>query len=161
MSDEQRVEIEHAGGVGAFFYGLIPGALGGAALLWLAFVSGCLDLEQQRTFASRMDNRVGVVKPLVSPVKLVILQPACPKIDRAFIDGDTVTAYVKNTCTRPNSGTPDYAMWHINALAPDGTIIWQWYTNQFSLPPYGKSVEVSQNVPEDNRITEIDIWADR
>ena len=155
MTEQNKIEINHVGGVGSFFYGLIPGVLGGAALLWLAFVTGCLDLQQQRTFASRMDNRVGVVKPLTADVKLIIERNSCATVDRAFIDGDTVTAYLKNGCHDGGS----YMEWHIDAAAPDGTVIQTWWTNETDRPPFGKAVEVKHEMTEDNRITDITVWA--
>lgn len=147
--------IEAKGGINAFFWGIVPGALGGAALIWLAFVSGCLDLRQQQTLAQRMDNRVGVVQPLNNPVQLVIQQPDCYKVERAFVDGNIITAYTRNTCHQ----TPDYTETHWQALAPDGTVIQQNYDNSLSNAPPGQAFEWQVQVPEDDRIAKIVVWS--
>lgn len=157
--EEGKQEVKYSGGPGAFFYGLIPGVLGGAALLWLAFVSGCLDIQQQRTFASRMDNRVGVVEKLTSPVALKIQQPNCMAIQRAFIDGDTVTAYMHNGCSGRNSSGSSYWEWHVIATAPDGTIIGTWMENSLDSPPAGATIELKHEVAEDQRITTITVYS--
>lgn len=146
---------ESKNGINAFFWGMVPGALGGACLIWMAFVSGCLDLQQQQTLAQRMDNRVGVVQPLKNSVQLVIQQPDCYKVERAFVDGDTVTAYTRDTCHQ----TPSYAETHWQALAPDGTVVQQDYDNSPSNASPGQAFEWRVQVPEDNRIAEIVVWS--
>lgn len=161
----EPIEVKHTGGMGAFFYGLIPGILGGGALLWLAFVTGCLDLHQQRTIAQRMDNRVGVVEKLQNPVTLLIKQKGCIKISRAYVDGadntsyesygGKLTAYVTNSC----SATPQYYEWHWEELAPDGTIIQNGGTNQVPVLEPGQTAEVTDKLPDDQRVTKIVVYA--
>jgi hypothetical protein len=148
-------EVKVTGGIGAFFWGLVPGALGGGALIWLAFVGGCIDLQQQRTIAQRMDNRVGVVEPLKNPVVLIIHQPDCYKIERAFIDDNTVVAYTRNTC----SHKPGYAETHWQAFAPDGTIIQQHYENSLDNVSPGQAFEWKTEIPQDDRIAKIIVWS--
>jgi hypothetical protein len=165
----EQVEVKYTGGARAFFYGLIPGAIGGGALIWLSFMSGCLDLQQQRTIAERMDNRVGIVtakEEPKNPVKLVIQQRGCIRIDRAYMDasdrdypsesGGKLTVYLADHCTQ----TPSYYEWHWKEMAPDGTIIHDGWTNtEPTVPEAGQTEEVTVYLPDDNRVVTVVVWA--
>jgi hypothetical protein len=115
-----------------------------------------MDLRQQLTLAQRMNNRVGVVEPLKNPVTLTIRQPDCYRIERAFIDGDQLTAYITNHCT----DTPNYAQLHWEVVAPDGTIIQHGYEN-YKVPKLspGETGEISVELPSDPRAAKVVTWS--
>lgn len=153
QSEQQEVKV--TGGIGALAFAMIPAALGGAALMWLGFVTGCMDIQQQRTLAQRMDSRVGVVEPLKNPVKLIIHQPNCFKVERAFADGNSITAYIRNSCPKATR----YCEWHADVAAPDGTIINQPWGNSLAHVPAGAVIEQAFDVGNDNRASTITVWA--
>lgn len=142
-------------GIGSFFFFAIPAVLAGAALMWLAFYTGVIDWQKTQRVEGRMDNRVGVNGQLTMPVDLVIGNRSCLKIDRAFLDGDSVTMYLDNQChTRL-----DYYEWHWKAVSPDGTTIKENYENTLDGIDDGEKLEKTMSLPDDNRIVKIIVWA--
>ena len=142
-------------GVSQFFFAAIPWILGLAALTWLAFFSGWFNFSHYVTVLKRMDNRVGVFRPLKNPVKLTLKKEGCLHVERGFLDGNTVTMYIKNDCTHP----VDYYEWHWKAIAPDGTVIAQQYSNTNDGMEAGETVERTMDVTGDRRTVEVVVWA--
>ena len=121
-NDELKVNVT---GLSTLAFACIPAALLGAALMYLSFYTGIIDWQKAQRIEGRMDNRVGVNGELTKPVDLIITKKSCLIIDRAFMDGQTGTAYLHNKCDRELS----YIALHWNAIAPDGTIIKSGYEN--------------------------------
>lgn len=150
----EQIEIKHTGGVGAFFYASILALLIGALMMYFAFYTGIINWQKAQRIEGRMDNRVGVNGQLEKPVDLIILKKSCLLVNRAYLDGSVGTMYLKNEChTNLN-----YHAWHWNAVAPDGTIIHQDYSNSINELESGEVTEVLFNVEEDDRISKVIIW---
>ena len=163
MEDEKTV-IEHTekGGIGWFFFTLIPCALAGAALMWLAFYTGVIDWSKTQRIEGRMDARVGVTGQLTAPVDLVIRKTGCLQVSRSFLDsgtlvngGSQLTAYVTNSCHS------ELTYWEIHwiSLAPDGTMISNKYTNEGGNLTDGQTIEMREEVPNDSRTVKVVVWA--
>lgn len=151
----EQDELKVAGGVGAWFYAMIPAALGGAALMWLAFFTGCVDWRAARRLEGRMADRVGVHGEILAPVSLVIQKVDCARVDRSYLDGDTLTIYITNGC----KAELNYYSWHYKAIAPDGTIIQSDYSNDMSGLMAGDRVEKQFTLQDDSRIATVVVWA--
>jgi hypothetical protein len=162
MTESTKFELKETGGKGYAYFALIPALLAGAALMWLAFFTGIVDWRQgqnaiakQATIEGRMDNRVGVNGTLTKPVDLIITNHTCLKIERAFLDGTSVTMYLHNQC----HSSLEYYEWHWKAIAPDGTIIGSNYANDDSGLDVGDKAEKTMTMPGDPRIEKVIVWA--
>ena len=146
-------------GIGSFFFAAIPGILGAGAVLWLLFVTGVVDFHRQEILQGRMDNRVGVVEPLKEPVKLIVEDEYCVKITKAFLDGDSLTAYMTSGCHE----YLDYWELHWEVKSPDGTILDSGYDNTAFLPPLhaGEKAEHVFSLPSDSRTNTVVVWTSR
>lgn len=153
--EDSRIEVKHAGGVGWFFFALVPGAIAGALLMYLAFYTGVVDWQKAQRIEGRMDNRVGVNGELTKPVDLIIRDASCLKVSRAYLDSGTLTAYVTNNCHT----TIGYWEWHYNQISPDGTVIHSWYDNSVSGPESGQTVEETTKLADDDRTAKVVVWA--
>jgi hypothetical protein len=143
---------------------IIPAALGGGALMWLAFYTGVVDwrevqraAEKTHRIEGRMDERVGVRGELVAPVDLVIRKTGCLQVSRAFLDDGVLTAYVSSSCHGPSG----YWEWHWNQVSPDGTILATGYRNSLADIMPGETIEVTEQVKEDARTLKIVVWSKR
>jgi hypothetical protein len=159
----EQLEIKHTGGIGWFFFALIPGALAGAALMWLAFYTGVIDWRKTERIEARMDDRVGVHGELKTPVDLVVRdsQSSCLRITRAYLDGSKLTTYLTNNCHTDL----DYWEVHWNAAAPDHTVIHSGYTNHMDDGAVGigegLTMEVTFDISrqDDDRTDKIVVWS--
>jgi hypothetical protein len=124
----EKIEVKYTGGMGAAFYGAIPGLLAGAALMWLAFYVGIIDWRKTQRIEARMDGRVGVHGELTTPVDLIIRKTGCFGVSRAFLDGGELTVYMTNGCHVDKQ----FFKLHWNAMAPDGTVIDSGYENNIN-----------------------------
>lgn len=165
MSEEtEQIEIKHTGGVGWFFSALIPGAIAGAALMWLAFYTGVVDWQKAQRIEARQDARVGVHGEIKTPVDLIIRDGGCLHVSRAFLDGSTLTAYLTNGCPEDL----DYWEIHWNEISPDHTIIHTGYTNHTGDTgstgiQSGATLEVPFDLSgdQDSRTAQIVVWSKR
>jgi len=163
MADQ--IEVKHTGGIGWFFFALIPGALAGALLMYLAFFTGIIDWQKAQRIEGRMDNRVGVNGALVAPVQLIMRGTGCLKVSRSYLDaanddydpGSNLTLYVTNNCSHE---LPGY-QWevNVNSIAPDGTVINSNHDIQAAEIDSGQTFEVTEKVPNDSRTVKIVVWA--
>jgi hypothetical protein len=156
MSEATSTEVKVTGGIGMFFFALIPGALAGAALMWLAFFTGLIDWQKIQRVEGRMDNRVGVNGELTKPVDLIILKKSCLIIDRAYLDGETGTMYTTNKC----NGELRYVAWHWNIIAPDGTVLKTDYANSLDGQFPDMKMEKTFNLPDDPRVAKVVVWTE-
>jgi hypothetical protein len=155
MKEELEIGHTERGGIGWFFFALIPGALAGALLMYFAFYTGVVDWQKAQRIEGRMDGRVGVNGELKKPVDLINRDSSCLKISRSFLDSGTVTAYVTSHCNY------NIRYWEIHweSVAPDGTIIHSDYTNNgFGEPSPGETVETTYAVQDDPRTAKIIVW---
>lgn len=155
-------ESRSSRGAGSLFFAAIPFVIGLAFLIWLSFFSGCFDFRhhikevgRKDSLEDRMDNRVGVKEALTAPVKVIIRKGNCFFVDRAFLDGLTLTVYLKNGC----SDSPYYFQWNWRATSPDGTVVHQGYSNSLDGLDPGSTVEYTEEMPNDRRIAAITVWA--
>jgi hypothetical protein len=151
-------EVKITGGIGAFFYASIFWVLAVGALAWLGFASGVVEFHRHLTVAERMDNRVGVREPLQNPVKVVIkAHQGCFSVNRTYADGDTITLYLHNGCSEELM----YHEWGWRAKAPDGTVIATKYNNSLEPVEPGSDTEQVMELPDDDRIATIEVWASK
>jgi len=157
MTEETKVVITEKGGVGWFFFSMIPAALAGAALMWLAFYTGVLDWQKTRRIEGRMDARVGVRGELTAPVDLIIRKTGCLQVSRAYLDDGKLTTYTTNSCPS-DSG---YWELHWNQISPDGTVIATRYENWSASEGIssGATVEGTFDLKEDSRTAKVIVWA--
>lgn len=161
--ETEKVEIKNTGGVGWFFFALIPGALAGAALMWLAFYTGVIDWQKTQRIEARMDGRVGVHGELKAPIDLIIRDTGCFHISRSFLDGEALTVYLTNGCH------DDASYWevHWNEVSPDHTIIHSGYTNHMDNGDSGLMADSTLEVvfdltsDQDSRTAQIVVWSTR
>ncbi len=157
----EQIEVKATGGVGWYFFALIPGTLAGALLMYLAFYTGVIDWQKAQRIEGRMDARVGVNGQLTAPVDLIIRPTGCLKVSRAYLDGDgedggsNLVAYVTNGCNSHNNVWALY--WR--SVAPDGTTIQSGYDNLKGDLSAGETLEVRENVPNDSRTVKVLVWA--
>jgi len=157
--EDQNVYYTEKGGKGYLFFALIPAALAGAALMWLAFYTGVIDWTKAQRIEGRMDNRVGVNGQLTAPVDLIIRKTSCLEVSRAFLDSGSLTAYVTNEC---NVAQPDSWALKWNAVAPDGTIIASNIDNVHTgTLEAGETKEMTEDVSNDPRMTKFVVWAQK
>ncbi len=118
--ENSRIEVKHTGGIGAFFYAAIPGAIAGALILWLTAVTGWIDLTQELRQERRAAERVGIVVMPSTPINVVIHESTCLKSGGAYLDYKTLTVYAVNKCSH---STPFPGGIVTREIAPDGTTI--------------------------------------
>lgn len=143
-------------GIGSFFFFAIPAILGIAASVWLGFRIDLFHFNQEVTQANRSDGRVGVHEPLKEPLKLFIKDSVCVKITYAYIDGRTLTFYVKNECPSKR----EFIKYNVKPKAPDGTLIHSegTYLDTFDGNlDAGDRVEETFNIPDDTRIATVEV----
>lgn len=153
-------EIKETGGKGALYFALIPAALAGAALMWLAFYTGIVDWTKLQRIEARMDNRVGVNGQLTAPVDLIIRGNGCLHVSRAFLDDGSLTVYLTSSCPQ----RLDYWEIHWNQVAPDGTTISNGYTNHVGTYgstgiDAGETIELKEDLKDDSRTTKVIVWS--
>lgn len=119
-------EARQSRGIGSFFFAAIPAILGCAALTWLGFATGIVEFshseaayQKKQTYEGRRDARVGVNGELLKPIDLVYSSRGCVRIDRAYLDTQTLTIYIHNTCPTERR----YVKWRVAELSPDGTAV--------------------------------------
>ncbi len=104
---------------GRLMLGLIPAALGGAAVLWITAAFGWIDLTREMRLRRRAMESVGVSVPPTAPIRLVTTDDHCLRIDASHIDGQVVVFYAVNSCDHwlslPN--------WSFRVKAHDNTVI--------------------------------------
>jgi hypothetical protein len=118
ISDEDGINAGFRN-IGRYALFMIPAALGGAACLWIAAAFGWIELGHAINMERRSLQAVGVTAPPKEPIKLVRVDSSCLKFDDAYVDGDDVITYVKNTCDRWLD-LPNFAY---RTQAGDGTTI--------------------------------------
>ena len=153
--EDQNVYYTEKGGKGWLFFALIPAALAGAALMWLAFYTGVIDWTKTMRIEGRMDARVGVRGELTAPVDLIIRKTGCLQISRAFLDSGSMTAYTTNSC----HAATGYWELHWNEIAPDGTVIHSGYTNQGGSIEDSETREMKMDLDDDSRTVKVVTWA--
>ena len=159
--EDQNIVVTHTekGGIGWLAFALIPAALAGAGLMWLAFYTGVIDWSKTQRIEGRMDARVGVNGQLTAPVDLIIRKTSCLKVSRAFLDSGSLTAYVTNSCTELQDSS-----WALkwNAIAPDGTIISSSIDQiHGGTLEAGETKEMTEDVSNDSRMTKFVVWAQK
>jgi hypothetical protein len=153
--EELNVTHTERGGIGWFFFALIPGAIAGALLMYFSFYTGIVDWRKTQRIEGRMDARVGVNGELQKPVDLINRDSSCMKITRSFLDDGTVTAYITSRC----NFRMRYWEIHWNSVAPDGTVIHSDYTNHgFGNPEPGETVETTHSIEADPRTAKVIVW---
>lgn len=159
-SQPEQLEVKHTGGIGAFFYASIFWVIALGALSWIAVANGVVEFHHHLTLAERMDNRVGVREPLINPVKVVIpAHQGCFSVERSYVDGPAITLYIHNVCSPSEYFT--YHEWGWRAKAPDGTIISEKTDVSYDPVPQGSKLEKVMELPDDDRIATIEVWASR
>ena len=104
---------------GRFALAGIPWVLGCGALVWFSLYIGCVTWKTQNEQEQRRDNRVGASSPPAASVVFEYQSKGCIHASRGFLDGDSGTVYLENSCDRKISDI-DYS---VKAYAPDGTMI--------------------------------------
>jgi len=119
-------ESRQSRGLGSFFFAAIPWVLGMAALTWLGFYTGIitfhqaqLAIQKSEAVQGRMDGRVGVDGDVRDPVSLTFHGRGCIKVERAYLDLGTMTAYLHNTCNREIRDI----RYSWREVSPDGTTV--------------------------------------
>lgn len=153
MKDE-LIQVEHTekGGIGWFFFALIPGAIAGGALMWLAFYTGVIDWTKTQRIEGRMDARVGVNGELKTPVDLVARNTGCLKIARSFLDSGQLTLYVKSACSDRRQSFQWTRAW--KEIAPDGTVVQQGREYGTAIEP-GETIELHEDLKDDPRTVRV------
>lgn len=152
-------------GAGAFIRALIPAAIVIAVVLALIAATVFVDLRHSShaydvlaSIQKRMDGRVGVRSLPTAKVQLIILpQHGCVQIEQAFLDSGQLTVYFRSHCTK----FADYYQFHLNELAPDGTVLDSTYNNTAFLPqlkPGQRGEWVQNGLDQDSRTVRIEIW---
>jgi hypothetical protein len=152
----EQVEVRHTGGIGWFFFALIPGAIAGALLMYFAFYVGIVDWQKAQRVEGRMDNRVGVHGELTAPVDLVLSGKGCVKIQRGFLDDGALTLYIHNGCTDER----EFVKYRVSELTPDGTVVktdggWLELDSGFSSIDAGATMEIHPKLSGDTRVVKI------
>lgn len=123
----EQIEIKQTGGVGAFFYGAIFPTIAIGLVISFGFYTGVVEWHKKQIIEGRMDARVGVNADLRDPVLLLYHGRGCIEVQRAFLDGDTLTAYLHNKCARDIKNIS--FSWR--ELSPEGTTV-KSYSNYLS-----------------------------
>jgi hypothetical protein len=166
MSEKNNVEEVKISGVSTFFLYSIPWILGMAALVWLAFLTGLVEFShsqsayaKRQTYEGRREERVGVNGEILKPVDLIFSNRGCFKIERAFLDTQTLTIYIHNTCAQKR----EFAHYTVKEYAPDGTIVHS--VNEY-LPTddaeldAGDKIEIETQTSSDARVVKIVVGTD-
>lgn len=113
-------------GLSTFFLFAIPAVLGLAAIYWLFFVRGVIDVRRGMVMDSRHNEIVGAAKLPRGAVQMVIAGgiPNGPVIERAEIYGANLTVWVRNDGDKPWGARYPRSIKIIwKAMSPDGTVI--------------------------------------
>ena len=135
---------------------LIPAALGGAAILWIAAAAGWIDLTSQRRISQRSMESVGVSAPPEAPITVMGHNSECLKVESSFVVSGKLTFYVRNTCGQW-LWTPTY---RTRLKAPDGTVIeghFYAFSDDRAIGP-GERREQTTTFEIDNRASSIEFW---
>ena len=98
---------------------VIPAALGGAACLWIFAAFGWLDLTQEMRRQQRAMQSVGLAVMPREPIRVLAHDDLCLKVESAYMDGDRLQFYARNTCSHWLKD-PNFS-YHLKA--GDGTVI--------------------------------------
>lgn len=148
-------------GLSTFFLWSIPAALGLAAIYWLIFVRGFMEVRRGIVMDSRHNEIVGAKSIPRGAIQMAIVdvKPDGPVIERAEIVGSDLTVWVRNDGQRTVQGVIDAVEVEWKAIAPDGTIVssGHGYCNfGVSLKPQQKS-ECSFSIEADRRMKRLEV----
>ena len=154
-------ESRQSRGVGSFFFAAIPAVIACALLLLLAFMTGIVEFthsedayKKRQTYEGRREARVGVNGEILKPVDLLFVSNGCVKIERAYLDTQTLTIYIHNTC----SAERQFIKWGVREYAPDGTDV-QSHGTYLDTPDgnlaAGEKFEQVVQVSNDSRVVKI------
>jgi len=135
--------------------------LGSAALYWLVFAEGYHSFQRTLTQENRNAEAVGASPLPTSPIKVEIQNEHshCSLIDRARIEGTTLTVYWHNNCPQQF----DMLCLVIKGVAPDGTIVYGDRPFVIFDQPIASQErrESTVEVKDDSRIVTLQIWLDK
>ncbi len=144
--------------VGRLALAIIPAALGGAGVLWVLTVSGCLDLSHEQRLERRTLQTVGIVSVPKAPVVLVNHDAACLKVESSLMDGDKLVIYVRNKCSRWLEPYPNYSY---RVEAHNGSVIDSGryaFDGDKAIAP-NELREQQTSIKKDDRIERVQIYA--
>ena len=152
MSNEKK-ESRGSRGFGTLMFAAVPGALAGAAILWLTAVTGVIDLTSELRQERRAAERVGIVVLPKTPINVAVREDSCLKSAGVYLDGDQLTVYAKNKCSHPLEFHSSSAF---RLIAPDGTVIRTGGTYFDGDVFYaGEKREATLTIPEDERTVKV------
>lgn len=156
-------ESRQSRGIGSFFFAAIPAIIAFALLNVLAFTTGIVEFKhsqdeytKKQTYEGRRETRVGVNGEMLKPVDLVYSSKGCMKIERAYLDTQTLTLYIHNTCSTERNFVKD----SVKEYAPDGTVV-QSEGGYIELDSGSSSIgqdekrEITVGVSSDSRVVKI------
>jgi hypothetical protein len=158
----EQLEVKATGGVGAFFYALIPWALGiGGTALLTAYITAHT-IHRQIEQEARMAHYVGADHTPKAPYAIEAIYPIdSVTITRADFDGSALLMYSKNV----GHDAIGYLAWHWQTVSPDGTVLASGFENNATcaspMQP-GQSAECKVAIDgDDDRVAKIQIWVNR
>lgn len=136
---------------------MIPWALGIGFSVWLGGWAALHTFRHQLASEARAARYVGSITPQVSPIKIVILNKGCLKVDKVDVDGTQLLVYSRNACSRGLW----YAEYHYQQISPDGTVIDQGEHNTAgcAVPTEpGDKAECKFDISVDDRVETLRVW---
>ncbi len=128
---------------------------------WISFHEWQREARQE----ARAAVYVGAPEPVKSKIKITVLNRSCIKIQRADLDGTSLTidAYAPPGCDKDYN--PGYAEWHWQQLSPNGVILHSGYSNRASISG-GEKAEfvfsgIYEGLTDDDRVAELQVWISR
>jgi hypothetical protein len=159
-------ESRQSRGIGSFFFAAIFWVIAFGAVTFLSFITGIVEFKhteatytKQQTYEGRREERVGVNGEILKPVEVVFTGHGCVKIDRAYLDTQTLTTYISNTC----GVSRKFVAVYVKEYAPDGTIVhsnYQFLQGEDNGIAAGERVEVTTETSEDTRVVKIVVSTD-
>ena len=151
--DESR-EDSLLGGLYWVAMAAIIGILAVAAFQWLNTARSVYQFGEELRLGDRRAKEVGAVERPALPVKLIVQDRGCVKIEKAEYTGEQIVSYIRNKCSWPVC----FVEFKYKAKAPNGTVIhsdYNYATTQ-SLN-HGERVESTISVPIDDRLSSIEL----
>jgi hypothetical protein len=160
------MESRQSRGIGAFFFAGIFWIIAFGVVTALSFVTGIIEFKhsedaytKQQTYEGRREERVGVQGEILKPVDLIFTGSGCVKITRAFLDTQTLTTYISNTCPSARQ----FVKVFIKEYAPDNTILHadsEWLKGEAYGIGAGEKEEITTETSNDARVVKIVVSTD-